>query len=105
MSRGIHGETSYSNTDTLSVAGTGELVGSGANTFAAEVRYIAIHASAAIYVAKDSTNIASAAAGAADDREYIPATTLVTIPWRGLDMYFVDVSGSDTPTIYVTGWA
>lgn len=105
MSRGILSGSSWSNQDTLAVAGTAQMLALGAETatFAAEVRFIRIYSTKAIYIAKDSTEIGNNADGGENCREYIPGSVLVEMPWVGVNVYFVDVSGSDTPTAYVTG--
>lgn len=98
------GEQNYPAEDTLDTAGTAQLVGT-THTFEADVTFLLItYASLACFIAKTVAPLGSAADGDADDRIYIPASgSNILIPWSGDDVYFVNVTAAETPSIYLVG--
>jgi hypothetical protein len=63
------------------------------------------YADLGVYIAKDGTEIDLAADGGEDCRITIPAGSNLPllIPWSGLNVYFLNTTGSETPTIHVLG--
>lgn len=98
------GESNYPVEDTIAVADTAQILGTG-NTFDLGVAFILItFASLACYIGKTSAVLASAADGGQDERIYIPASgSNILIPWEGQDVYFVNATATETPTLYVIG--
>lgn len=98
----------YANNDTIASADTAQLLAAGAETttFAAKVRFIMVtYASGACWIAKNTTEAGTTAAGGRDDRVYIAEGTVgLILPWSGQDVAFINAVASATPSLYVVGW-
>jgi hypothetical protein len=109
MGRGIGQGINYPNNDTLTTAGTAQLVAAGAETttFAVDVRFVTItYVDKDVWLAKTSAKCSATAGGAADDRQFVKAgTTGLTVPWSGKDVYFVNATTGETPALYLFGSA
>lgn len=97
----------YSNYDTIGVAGTAQILASGAEatTFTTPVaKLVVLSISHNAYIAKTAALVAAAPGGAEDGRILIQANQhMVEIPWFSENVYFVNVVGGETPTISVIG--
>lgn len=94
---------------TLTAAGTAEVLGSGSNTFPTVAPdYIEIgYASKACYIGPTETSLASDAAGDYDERIYIAEGTIGRIiRWDGetKDVWFENAVGGEQPFLAVIGW-
>lgn len=101
----------YPNVGTLSTPGTVKHLGSGATTFVDAVSYITVaHTDKDVYLApadgagSSLPGASTAATGMAGDRIFVKADTRgLTIPWAGRDVYFLNATTGETPTIHVIG--
>jgi len=104
----ISGGDLRANNDTIGATNVAQLVAAGAetSTFAGMVRFILVTSvTHAVWIAKDATAIAAAAGGAISDRVYLPAgSTGIVLPWSGDDVWFVNATAGESPSIYVVGW-
>jgi hypothetical protein len=101
-------QVGFSNMSVLSVAGTTQLlrVSSESNTFATPIKdLIVTYCDKACWIAKTSSSIASSSAGQQDGRIYIPAGTIgMTLPWNSQNIWIMNATTSETPTIHVAGF-
>lgn len=98
-------KTRLANNATLSVTNTAQLVGSGTHTFASAPNWIMVtYASKACWLAETAAKVVAAADGTDNSRIYVPegASGLV-FRWDGADVYFVNATGSETPSLYLVG--
>lgn len=103
----VSGGSNYPNKDTLSAAGTGQIVTAGpeTTTFAVPVHFITVtHVDKDCFIAKTKAKVEATSGGAADDRIFIRADTRgLVFPWSGTDVFFLNAVALETPTIYVVG--
>jgi len=91
--------------DTLGVAATAQLVGT-TNTFDIKVKFIEIgYCDLDCFIAPTEAALASAADGGEGERIFVKAETGGRIiPWDDTkDVWFINATGGETPTIYLNG--
>ena len=91
--------------DTIGVANTAQLVGT-TNTFDIKVKFIEIgYCDLDCFIAPTEAALASAADGGEGERIFVKAETGGRIiPWDdSKDVYFVNATAGETPTIYLNG--
>jgi hypothetical protein len=93
--------------DTLDTAAVAQKLGGGSNTFAVAPDWVVIrHADKACYIASTEAALASAADGENGDRVYVAEGAKdEKIRWDGesQDLYFINVTGGETPFLAVVG--
>ncbi|MBW3545142.1 MAG: hypothetical protein KY428_05995 [Bacteroidetes bacterium] len=98
----------YTNTDTLALTGTAQLLAEGSETasFAAPVKELLItRANLDCYIATTAAAAGAVSSGAEYGRIFIPSGSIkMRIPWTGQNVYFVNVNATETPNIHVIGY-
>jgi len=93
--------------NTLSVASTAEIMGAGApeDTFPLTAKFLEIgYVDKDCFIGPTEASLATAADGSQGGRIFIKAESGGrVIPWNSREVWFINATGSETPTLYING--